>query len=293
MRGSFADAKVGSGITPEDSFYANRVDVEKRLVADHWSVWHLKVNANVSTLGFKPLTPEQSALIDLQNVIAVIDSATKTLAVKNGDRELMVLDIAQVYANMGAQQVLRVHFGLRFNEIIILAVDEDYTGPLPYFLGSTDLNPSGLSTCSEIHVNSLTQEKSQCQRPVGHKGRHQFYTKRGYGNFDRGGSAFCSQSSFGFPGYCQHCGYMVTTNGQIEVTCFSCGHWLRMLKECGNEQRFVVKGRHYMPRTGGFYGHKFKVRREDGSLWTGELFTQGEVPAHLRHLFPDNAVFED
>lgn len=293
MHGSFADAKVGSGITPEDRFYANRVDLVQRLATDHWSLWHLNVNAGVSTLGLSEPSPEQQALVDLRNATVVMEDKSKTLVVNSGSRELMILDIASVYANTSASQMFRVQFGLRFNEIIILAVDKDYSGPLPYFLGSTDLNPGGVATCSKVYTASMARAKSQCQRIAGHKGQHQFFNERGYGHFDTSGGMFTPRSVFGLPGYCQHCGYMVATNGQSEVTCFTCGHWLRILNEHGNKTRFIVNGRHYMPGAGGFYGRIFKVLRNDGTRWEGQLFTQGEIPEHLRHLLPDNAVVEE
>ena len=84
--------------------------------------------------------------------------------------------------------------------------------------------------------------------------------------------------------------------------CFKCAFWLWQ-HECDQndpkrEGRFaVIGGRHYVLGDGkgyfkGFGGAEHIIRFNDGhEVACSDLWHQGEIPAHLRHLFPDNAEF--
>ena len=84
--------------------------------------------------------------------------------------------------------------------------------------------------------------------------------------------------------------------------CYNCAFWLWQ-HECDQRDprrrgRFaVINGSHYVLGDGkgafqGHYGDSFTVRFNDGRVVVNnDLWHQGEIPEHLRHLFPDNAEF--
>ena len=86
--------------------------------------------------------------------------------------------------------------------------------------------------------------------------------------------------------------------------CFRCANWLwqheldrTKTARLGNVA--IINGKHYVlnPSNGGnwpsgFGGARFKIRFNDGrEVVCNNLWHQGEIPEHLRHLFPDNAAF--
>ena len=86
--------------------------------------------------------------------------------------------------------------------------------------------------------------------------------------------------------------------------CFRCANWLWQHELDQNDPArqgnvAVINGKHYLicPSNdgnwpSGFGGVRFKIRFLDGrEVICDNLWHQGEIPDHLRHLFPDNAVF--
>ena len=80
--------------------------------------------------------------------------------------------------------------------------------------------------------------------------------------------------------------------------CFSCNFWITLSR--GNrEECLVINNVHYMlgdeNQRGlrGFNGQKFTIRMIDSGkeLSTTNLWTQGTIPGHLRHMFQNNAEF--
>ncbi len=86
--------------------------------------------------------------------------------------------------------------------------------------------------------------------------------------------------------------------------CFNCAfwHWQHNLdqNDPGRKGNFaVINGTHYVldehtdinwPK--GFGGAEFKIRFNDGrEVICDNLWSQGDIPEHLKNLFPDNAVF--
>ena len=87
--------------------------------------------------------------------------------------------------------------------------------------------------------------------------------------------------------------------------CFNCAFWLWQ-HELDTQERephtaVIVEGTHYVIGSEtkskstffrGFGGAHFKIKFHDGTeVETTNLWCQGEIPEHLRHLLPDNAEF--
>lgn len=85
--------------------------------------------------------------------------------------------------------------------------------------------------------------------------------------------------------------------------CFHCAYWLMQHEldeshtKAGLRRGVVIGGTHYTLGDGksffkGFAGRRWTIRFTDGeTVTTDDLWHQGEIPDHLRHLFPDNATF--
>lgn len=107
---------------------------------------------------------------------------------------------------------------------------------------------------------------------------------------------------------CSRCGQMYETTYSADVKrvmleknlCFDCWFWAEHIKPGG----IVIAGHHYelgpeqpkqLPRMRGMGGRLFRIRMlADGRIVeTTNLWSQGEVPAHFRQRYPDNAEFLD
>lgn len=84
--------------------------------------------------------------------------------------------------------------------------------------------------------------------------------------------------------------------------CSKCAYWLERDEIDRTKPKYafaVIGGWHYVlcPSNGGnwpsgFGGARFKIRFHDGhEVVCDNLWGQGKIPDHLRHLFPDNAAF--
>lgn len=113
---------------------------------------------------------------------------------------------------------------------------------------------------------------------------------------------------------CTHCGQPSIPENYQEGSitkimtekhlCFNCAfwHWQHDLDSNDPARQgnvAVIDGNHYVlgPDNNvnwpsGFCGARFYIRFNDGrEVSTNNLWGQGKIPTHLRHLFPDNAVF--
>lgn len=86
--------------------------------------------------------------------------------------------------------------------------------------------------------------------------------------------------------------------------CFNCAFWIWQweldTQSRPQHQVVITNGMHYIigPESTmngfmkGFGGAYFKIKFHDGTeVETTNLWCQGEIPNHLKHLFPDNAEF--
>ncbi len=77
--------------------------------------------------------------------------------------------------------------------------------------------------------------------------------------------------------------------------CFSCNLWTEHHELDKNRKFAVIDGKHYVISNSGLKGMcgtTFTIRFFDGeTVTTDNLWHQGTIPEHLRHLFPDNAEF--
>lgn len=84
--------------------------------------------------------------------------------------------------------------------------------------------------------------------------------------------------------------------------CFSCNHFLSILRRKDQSDCFRIKGTHYMAapeskqmpkQFRGFGGRLFKIVPFDGrpAFLSDNVWCQGEIPEHLRSRMPDNASF--
>ena len=107
---------------------------------------------------------------------------------------------------------------------------------------------------------------------------------------------------------CRECGQKRQCNYFPDVqerlirtsTCFSCDHWLAMVRFKDDPATVRVMGKHYMDggntsspsRMNGFGGSVFRVKFHDGRcLETNNLWHQGTIPDHFKERLPDNAIF--
>jgi len=110
---------------------------------------------------------------------------------------------------------------------------------------------------------------------------------------------------------CKECGEVIKWSFRNECeniivmkrdgVCFMCACCIVWL-EIADEHTFVIDGVRYhdagtvdRSKVGGFLGHggrKFKIKKFTGETTeTNNLWCQGDVPAHFKDRFPDNAEF--
>lgn len=86
--------------------------------------------------------------------------------------------------------------------------------------------------------------------------------------------------------------------------CFNCAFWMMKWEQDTQERPqhtvVIINGMHYVVHPEfttngfmkGFGGAHFKIKFHNGTeVETTNLWCQGEIPDHLKHLFPDNAEF--
>lgn len=90
--------------------------------------------------------------------------------------------------------------------------------------------------------------------------------------------------------------------GQImrsHTVCFSCAFWM-VIREQYDEKNVTINGTVYYvgsapkgARFAGMGGRRFDIQRfgEEEAITTYDLWCRGEVPAHMKNLFPDDAEF--
>jgi hypothetical protein len=285
--------------------YANRVDITRLAAAENWSVATLNINFGLNPSGFTFGLNASSR----EEAQAKEDAARKEFA--NGDyfvsgREVVAyggkkvpnilyytLDLKALIPEGWEFKIVKVGKNLR--QIGVIAYEQGYlsktSGAHP--LDESDLRNEDAEQCEEHYRAYYRDEidaKVRCQREDTHVGEHQAFANDFFYNWQAGGASRSPHLPFGFTCRCPYCGQVGAGNETGIKICFTCEHWLSLEKR-RDKDSFVIKGRHYRPGAGGFGGRKFTVRRQDDSIWKGELFTQGEVPSWMIGRFPDNAEF--
>lgn len=168
-------------------------------------------------------------------------------------------------------------------------------------LSAADYRESGSVQC--LNVSAPTSESVylpghlQCEREIGHLGDHQafHYLHEFSGTTDEFHSSwqepthfshYAASGEFGFKNLCPHCGYVTMGSADANQVCPPCAYWIEQHQIGAG---FVIDGEHFRPSENEELNGK--IERLDGSVWYGNFAYQGKVPAHMRHLFPDNARF--
>jgi hypothetical protein len=271
-------------------YFANAVSVFDRIETDHWTAIHLTINSGTQY-------PQRVSAPPLKNDLLTAHLAGTVLTVKYDGQDFYSADIAEALGSsvLNAHMKAEAIMGYGPRQVIILMSELGYDGELPRFLVPADLNPQEEKPCGKSSGRSYANEKPMiCQRPLGHKGIHQEIdvARATFADFSAGGSRRSHGWEYGLPTPCSMCGFVNAGDGNSScgILCQTCDYWMEQ-KNLQQPQAFVIEGEHYRPGAGGFGGHVFKVLKEGGSIWTGQLWHQGLIPDHMRHLFPDNASF--
>lgn len=276
--------------------YANRVDIMRSATTENYLVASLSVNFGPAITSFSADYEEKSAIafdIIAQGGLSISNGPAKTLLAHgpNGTKDAFYSIDLEAFVPEGWDfEVTKI--GTRLRQIGIIAYKpghfEDLRGV--HILGNEDLHEAGEELCESVYKAGWGDDTADCQRGKGHRGSHQSY-ERGFDyEWDTGGSSRGHNAPFGFTCRCPYCGHVDAGPATGVKNCFGCDHWLYLEKN-RDENSFVIAGRHYRPGAGGFGGWLFNVRRNDGTTWEGELFTQGEVPSWMADRLPDNAEF--
>jgi len=275
--------------------YANRVDIERTASTEDWLIVSLTVNFGASIFGFSEDSKEQENLARKAFEAGGLSTSGQTIiAYPNSPADedvFYTIDISRLIPAGWEYEITRV--GKSLNRIGLIAFKPGLIGELEsvHILNANDLRNGADETCAEIYEDRWRNDQTGCQRESGHLGHHQSIDKGYVYDWSTGGGASRSPYlMYGFTCRCPYCGHVAPGGNTGEQVCFTCEHWLSLEKR-RDENSFIIGGRHYRPGAGGFGGRKFKVRRNNDSIWEGELFTQGEVPSWMRDRFPDNAQF--
>lgn len=289
-----SDARLDEAIAKED-YFANGVSLASATHAKGWSAYRLTVNSGVSSL-FREKKPHCEEFLRRSMLHAGVEGSV--LTVYSNGTAFYHVDIANLLTEVTSEHEVEALVGYGTRQVIVVVTEKSFAGQRPFFFTSSVLNPDSEPACTATDTDRTFKVADQCQRPDGHAGDHQSLRAPqpkpsfAYATFSRGGAMRSWEQLFGIPTPCAKCGFILEGDGDVsrDSLCFGCSFW-KTQKENERDNAFVIDGHHYRPGQGGFYGRKFKVRRHDGTLWQGELFTQGQIPAHLREEFPDNAVF--
>lgn len=198
-----------------------------------------------------------------------------------------------------------VTFLVKFTEsrfFIIQFPKDSYSGDMPQFMHEGDYIFDGEERCEHVveRLQTLMADapilNARCVQVKGHHGEHMIASANivvTVDKYDR--STKGSRDVFGFRYRCSTCRRVDVKNNDSDFVlpglCFNCSFWTHIYNE--KDEHFIIDGHSYAPGKGGFGGRTFHVESADGRTFSGELFTQGEVPSHFRDLLPDDSVFVD
>lgn len=277
--------------------YANRVDITRVAAEDNWSVTSLNVNFGVLLPYSTPDREEQEDSIRKEFAHGEYFISGRDVIAYGGANEPELVyysvDLKKLIPEEWDFKITKIGKNLR--QIGVVAYKPGFLAETDgvHALDASDLRGDDSEQCDTFYRAYYTEDrdaKVQCQRANTHDGDHQSFENDFLYAWNEGGASRSPTLPFGFACQCPYC-EKVEPGGNTGVkVCFGCGHWL-MLEKQRDDDSFIIGGRHYRPGAGGFGGRKFTVKRNDGTIWKGELFTQGEAPPWMRHRFPDNAEF--
>lgn len=276
------------------NLYGNRVDATVVAESEFYRVITLDVNMGVSSSIFQEDTPEVTAAnVALKESVVSIKDDTLFISSPDNRTVYLTIDLNRIVPKGWTVQAQRLT-EKKPTSIGLIIVEPDHVENVAdvHQLTNADYREAGAAQCeNKSGSNSIFPTPVQCEREAQHIGEHQAYNEANGYHYNwlvnRVASA-SPQGEFGFKNVCPHCGYVTAGGSKGNQVCSLCWFWLDHQKAGGG---FIIEGRHYRPGRGGFGGRVFHIQRHDGSNWTGELFTQGEIPSWMTHLFPDNAVF--
>lgn len=273
--------------------YANRVRNEIIARTDHYSVSEIEVNAGLSYSFFEITNPKNIADESLfRKAVPIIDENGQLLMQTSDlDDWYFSIDLSAIIPEGWSASIQRLTDG-KPNSLGLIMFHPDYEHEVAgaHRLTNADLKDFDAEQCTETKMDTfLAQGAFQCGREVGHLGQHQTISTGYSYSWNDSGSSGSPFGAIGFKATCPKCGFVDRGDASGVKTCFLCSFWEEQRSAGG--KRFVIDGQHYRPGAGGFGGRKFKIKENNGEIWTGELFTQGEIPSWLISDFPDTAVF--
>lgn len=274
-------------------FYANSV-VLKTIAHDvNYRLLSMSVNCGRMGSFLREETPEEVALdADFASAVPSLENNILSLTSPVTGTTYYTVDLNSVVSEGFIIQVEKLNDGkpFTFGVAVFRPEHADEIADAHRFTND-DCREAGETQCSSVMSGTFTFPSGvQCAREEGHIGNHQaFFNDYAYvfdtENRPQSGDPY---GFYGFKNVCPHCGFVTAGSKSGTRNCSTCSFWLMHLEEGGG---IVVDGRQYRPGRGGFGGHIWHVQHNDGTKWSGELFTQGEIPSWMRHLFPDNAKF--
>ena len=280
------------GVATPFEVYANGVNIRRSAQDDNYTIATLSINFGFggSTYTEQGKADEMKARDAISKGIVWLDGSLMHAGSPDRAFDYYTLDLSLLIPE--GWDVRLYPMSGRLREIGIAIAHPDHvleTGGV-HILTNDDLHSAGDDIClDEETANWYTTERMFCYRNAGHLGTHQHF---GYDSVAEWSSTAANRSPavlFGFRATCPFCGEVGVGSKTGVINCFTCDFWLEQAAHAKNS--FVVGGRHYRPGKGGFGGRKFKIERNDGTTWEGELFTQGEIPSWMKDRFPDNAEF--
>lgn len=277
-----------------NDFFANRVDAKIIAETEFYRVINMEVNAGVSSSLFTEDTPAIAAIrAEFSMSVPIIEDRTLVLASPDKGTIFYTIDLTPIVVPDQKITVERLTAGkpTSFGLIICDPEHEQDTAAV-HKLTNADYRLVDDFQCEHLSGKSyLFPGQIQCEREQGHLGSHQAFKEDDCLSWSVSGAMSGNPyGQFGFTNFCPHCGYVTAGTCGGQQICSLCSFWLSHHKKGGG---FVIKGRHYLPGAGGFGGNIFHIKQNNGTKWTGELFTQGIIPSWMTHLFPDNAAFGD
>lgn len=273
--------------------YANRVSVDYSVRDERYVVANVSVNFGPNSSYGREDTKEVESLKNamIANGTFWLEGSTLYAGISDAGVIFYTVDFTGLIPE--GWVVSLTHIGGRLREIGLAMAHPEFSHTIDHarILSNDDLHEPEETICGEPEPKNFLSkgENRICQRGANHLGNHQAFDKDLKVNWNRGGSGRSHLLPFGLKASCSYCGEVRPGPLSGIRTCSTCEYWLEQAAE--RKASFVIEGTHYRPGKGGFGGTVFTVERLDGTMWKGELFTQGAVPSWMRNIFPDTARF--
>lgn len=280
---------------PAASFgiYANRVNIDYSVREERYVIANVSVNFGPNSSHAQEDAKEVESLKKAMIADGTFWLEGSTLYAGISDAGVIFYTIDFTGLIPEGWVVSLTHIGGRLREIGLAMAHPEFSHTIDHvrILSNDDLHEPEEAICGDSEPkNFLSKDENRiCQRSANHLGNHQVFDEDFKINWNRGGAGRSHLLPFGLKASCSYCGEVRPGPMSGIRTCSTCEYWLQQASE--RTGSFVIDGTHYRPGKGGFGGSVFTVERLDGTLWKGELFTQGPVPSWMRDIFPDTAKF--